>query len=106
MPLAIPEAEIRQLLTAIETGSVQLTPLEEPQQIYAGVVEYVVSNGWRLAVFNDCNEWDYLEWIETPDGRRVDYDQLCEMSALSNYLPSSSCGMGEIQDSRLHEVSL
>ena len=90
MQLAISEAEIRELLTAIERGTVHLTPIQEPQRMYAGVVEYAVDNGWRLAVFNDCNEWDYLEWIETPDGRRVDYDQLCEASDLARYVPSRS----------------
>jgi hypothetical protein len=90
MEWAISEAEIRELLTAIETGTVHLTPIREPQDIYAGIVEYVVDNGWRIAVFNDCNEWDYIEWVETPDGRRVDYDQLDEIPDLRNYEPSTS----------------
>lgn len=90
MQLAISETEIRELLTAIERGTVHLTPVQEPQRIYSGVVEYVADNGWRLAVFNDCNEWDYLEWIETPDGRRVDFDQLYDSSDLAEYVPSTS----------------
>ena len=89
--LAISEAEIRELLTAIECGTVHLTPMQEPQRMYTGIVEYDVDNGWRLAVFNDCNEWDYIEWIEAPDGRRVDYDQLCDASSdLAHYVPSTS----------------
>lgn len=91
MQLAISDGEIREVLTSIERGAVHLTPIRDPQDIYAGVVEYAVDNGWRLAVFNDCNEWDYLEWIEAPDGRRVDYDQLCDASSdLKNYVPSIS----------------
>lgn len=91
MQLAISEGELRELLTAIERGTVHLTPVQDPQDIYAGIVEYVVDNGWRLAVFNDCNAWDYLEWIEAPDGRRVDYDQLCDASSdLESYVPSTS----------------
>jgi len=91
MQLAISEAELRELLTAIERGTVHLTPIQDPQDIYAGIVEYAVDNGWRLAIFNDCNEWDYLEWVEAPDGRRVDYDQLCDASSdLKAYVPSTS----------------
>ena len=90
MDLAIPETEIREVLSAIEIGTIRLTAVEEPQRVYAGVVEYSATNGWRLAVFNDCNEWDYLEWIEAPDGRRVDYDQLWQSSDLANYEPEPS----------------
>jgi hypothetical protein len=90
MELGIPEYEIREFLGAIESGAVRLTSVEEPQHVYAGVVEYAASNGWRLAVFNDCNEWDYLEWVEAPDGRRVDYDQLCDSSDLAQYEPEPS----------------
>ena len=39
MQLAISEAEIRELLTAIERGTVHLTPMQEPQRIYSGIVE-------------------------------------------------------------------
>lgn len=91
MQLAISELEIRELLTAIERGTVQITPVQDPQEIYAGVAEYIVDNGWRLAVFVDCNEWDYIEWIEAPDGRRVDYDHLYDApSDLKNYVPPES----------------
>ena len=91
MKLAISETEIRELVAAIEQGTVQVTPTEEPQAVYAGVVEYVASNGWRLAVFNDCNEWDYLQWVVAPDGRRVDYDQLDDFAReLSQYQPDET----------------
>ena len=85
MERAVDTLRSRELLAAIEAGTVHLTPIGEPQRIYAGIVEYVINNGWRLAVFNDCNEWDYLEWIETPDGRRVDFDQLDKVSDLRSY---------------------
>lgn len=53
-------------------------------------MEYTATNGWRLALFNDGNEWDYLEWIEAPDGRRVHDDQLGESSDLVNDAPGPS----------------
>jgi hypothetical protein len=89
MALGIPEAEIQRVLVAVECGDVTLTA--SPDAPYAGVVEYAASNGWRLAVFNDCNEWDYLEWIEAPDGRRVSYEDLCAaQSPLAEYEPTDS----------------
>jgi hypothetical protein len=88
MEFSIPESDILALLSAIEDGSVKLTPVGEPQLIYSGVVEYSASNGWRLAVFNDANEWDYLEWIESDDGRRVAFDQIEQCSDLRLYRPA------------------
>jgi len=88
--LATVEEELRQLVRSIEDGSVQITRTEEPQRVYAGVVEYAASNGWRLAVYCDANEWDYFEWFEAPDGRRVDYDALYSAAVLSEYKPSST----------------
>jgi len=68
-----------------------LTPMQEPQWVYAGVVGYNASNGWRIAVFNDANEWDYIEWIAASDGRRVDFffDMTEEDADLEHYAPSN-----------------
>jgi hypothetical protein len=27
--------------------------------------------GWTFAIFDDCASWDYIEWAESPDGRRI-----------------------------------
>ena len=40
---------------------------------YCGVDTFVTRDGWTVHVFNDCDEWDYLEEIEAPDGRRWVY---------------------------------
>ncbi len=61
MALAIPEEELRQPLLSTEGGSLERTRIDEPQRIFAGVVEYAASNGGRLAVFCDVNEFDCLE---------------------------------------------
>ena len=44
------EAELSQFLKAIEDGSVSLTPEQEPQDVYAGNVSYIASNGWRMPI--------------------------------------------------------
>jgi hypothetical protein len=86
--MQLTEDEIRRFLEQIERGEVLLTPIVEPQDVYAGVVEYGASNGWKLAVFNDCNDWDYLEWITAEDGRTVAFDELDQVEWIRNYTPS------------------
>jgi hypothetical protein len=65
--------ELRELLEAIERGDVTLTTNRGPEKVYAGNVVYRASNGWTIQVFNDCGDWDYLDYVEAPDGRSVDY---------------------------------
>ncbi len=91
MTLAISKEDIFPFLRAIESGDIVLTPMQEPQWVYAGVVGYNASNGWRIAVFNDANEWDYIEWIVASDGRRVDFffDMTEEDADLEHYAPSN-----------------
>jgi hypothetical protein len=81
------EVELSQFLKAVEDGSVLLTPEQEPQDVYAGNVSYVASNGWRIVVYNDANEWDYIDSITTSDGRTFDWDALDEMPAVDTYEP-------------------
>ena len=88
MPAAT-EVELIQFLKAVEDGSVSLTPEQEPQDVYAGNVSYIASNGWRIVVYNDANEWDYIDSITTSDGRIFDYDALDEMAAVDTYEPST-----------------
>lgn len=82
------EVELSQFLRAVEDGSISLTPEQEPQDVYAGKVRYIASNGWRIVVFNDANDWDYIESITTSEGRTFDFDTLDEMPAVETYEPS------------------
>lgn len=89
MATNITEPEILAFLRSIESGEVRLTPLEEPQEVYAGCVPYTASNGWKLVIFNDANEWDYIEQIRTADGRECSYDDIYEsMPTVDAYEPS------------------
>ena|ERR1700677_1552785 len=88
-PSRVTEAEILAFLKSVEEGPVTLTPSGEPQDIYAGHVEYTASNGWVVTIFNDCNEWDYIEHLRTPDGRECCYDQINDfMPQVDAYSPS------------------
>jgi len=60
----------------VEAGRIRLVAESEPQDVYAGNVVYRASNGWRLVVFNDANEFDYVDEVVTDDGRRIDFDQI------------------------------
>ncbi len=77
MSTPVTEAEIFAVLYAIERGEIALEPIDDPREIFAGDVRYRASNGWTLTVFNDCNEWDYLDSVTLPDGRSLNtYDAL------------------------------
>lgn len=83
------EAECLEFLHQIERGELTLEPVHCAQDVFAGDVEYLASNGWSLVVFNDANEWDYIERIATNDGRRLNFDEISEsMPELSRYSPT------------------
>ena len=89
MPTTSAEIELSKFLKAVEDGSVSLIPEQEPQDVYAGNISYLASNGWRIVVFNDANEWDYIDSIITSDGRRFDCDALSEMPSIDAYEPTA-----------------
>jgi len=87
----ISELEIWQFLRAIETGEIKLNPEGVPQKIYAGNVTYSASNGWKIVVFNDCNDWDYIDALITADGRQINFDAIYDnLPEISNYTPSEA----------------
>ncbi len=73
---AISNDDLQAFFRAIEKGEIRLVADQEPQDIYAGVVSYEASNGWRLLIFNDANEYDYVEEIRTPDDRYADINDI------------------------------
>jgi hypothetical protein len=87
MPQVISENDLLQFLKAIERGQIVLRSVDDPQDVYAGRVRYVASNGWRMVVFNDANQWDYIEAVEAADGRAVDYGAIEKMSTAGCYEP-------------------
>jgi hypothetical protein len=73
------------LLRDIENGIIKLTPKQDPSEVYAGIVQYACSNGAKIAIFNDCDCWDYIEELEIND-KIYDYDMLCEIG-FGDYTP-------------------
>jgi hypothetical protein len=86
---SLSEAELIEFLKAIEDGSVILHPDDDPQDVYAGNVSYSASNGWRITIFNDCNEWDYVDRVQTADGRSLDFDSIESMPQAGAYDPTA-----------------
>ncbi|MBN9420769.1 MAG: hypothetical protein J0I12_35315 [Candidatus Eremiobacteraeota bacterium] len=86
---ALTEDECLDFLQRIETGELTLEPVHCAQDVFAGDVEYLASNGWSLVVFNDANEWDYIERISSGDGRKIGFEEISEsMTRLSHYSPT------------------
>lgn len=59
-------------------------------EVFAGNVTWSVGGGWLVRVFNDCNSWDYIDSLVTPDGREIDYDDLPD--AVRFWQPSNAAG--------------
>ena len=70
--------EIAELLRQIESGVVTLEcrMSRSPQDVYAGDVTYHSSNGWVVVIFNDCNDWDYVDSVVAPDGRVANFEDI------------------------------
>ena len=44
-------------------------------EVYCGSVAFMIGD-WRVVFFNDCDELDYVEFVQAPDGRTADYETL------------------------------
>ena len=89
------EHALRFLQEAVE-GKILLEPLELPEDVFAGDVTYLARNngsndsefaGGKIVVFNDCNDFDYLDRFEFPDTSVLDFDSMCW--ELMNYRPET-----------------
>lgn len=92
-------AEVTELMAAIREQRVTLTIDGDRtwQDTYAGDVPFRTSHGWTLVVFNDCDDWDYIDHIEAPDGRRIDYDpHIAAMGRLTSAVWANEEGEQEL----------
>lgn len=68
--------EVMTLLRKVGDG-LAVPKLKYPEStwvdVYAGNVFYLV-NGWEVVVFNDCDDWDYIDSVIHPDGRKGEYE--------------------------------
>jgi hypothetical protein len=73
---AIPATEIADLLRAVARGE-RVAQLADRNfswdGVYAGDVAFKIS-GYRIVIFNDCDEVDYVDSAVSPDRRMSDSD--------------------------------
>ena len=79
----ISHAAALDVLRRIATGAITLR-LEKPEwtweKVYAGHVTYE-ADGWKIVVFNNCDEFDYIEYMRTPTGQEGDFHGFRENGA-------------------------
>lgn len=78
--MKIESKEVTEILRKVGNGEL-IPTLENPahnwQDIYAGEVVFNVGD-WKIGVFNDCNEFDYIDFAVSPDGRRSGFEDWIE----------------------------
>src|ERR1017187_4164914 len=83
------EQEIVSMCEAVDAGelSVELEGGQSWEEAYgAGNLRFRFRNGFRIVVFNDCGEWDYIDSYIEPDGARTEAEWL-EDPLLLNWEP-------------------
>jgi hypothetical protein len=68
--------DIMAMLRRIERREVTLKCInnEPPRDIYCGNCTFETSDGWTIVIFNDCDEWDYIDHVTDPDGDTATFD--------------------------------
>lgn len=66
--------EVKELLRQVGNGEV-VPKLKDPTVTWAdaGDIGYIV-DGWEVVIFNDCDDWDYVDSVIAPDGRCGEFD--------------------------------
>lgn len=74
----IPVDEIVARLRQVIAGSVPIRCVGPTwDEVYAGDVAFWFGD-WKIEIFNDCDSFDYINWVETPDGRRATFEDWWE----------------------------
>lgn len=72
---ALTAREVCQVLREVVFGRRAMTKVgnQSWEQLYACHFQIDVE-GWRITIYNDCDELDYCERCVSPDGLRWDFD--------------------------------
>lgn len=63
--------ELMQVLTGIDCGAIPLKHVHGERFSNTQIV--FEAAGWKICVFDDAGEWDYLEYVESPYGVRREF---------------------------------
>jgi hypothetical protein len=70
----IPGGEIAELFRRALRGEVKIVAVGQSwKDAYAGNVDLRI-DGYKLVIFNDCDQVDYVDSATAPDGRIADFD--------------------------------
>lgn len=94
---------VMEVLDYIERGLISVQKVERDGFPCHAI--YKASNGWTIGIFDECSsEFDYLEFIELPDGTKIDFwkyvnprDLDSQWERCRNYEPSEKA-LAEIWD--------
>jgi len=86
---------LRRLLNDIYAERVHIRKLNSGAAVH---VNYIADNGWKLQVFNDAGDWDYLESAEDPNGNTLDYEDINSEERIDEPLNSKHWGLSNYSD--------
>jgi len=89
---ALTARDVSQVLREAVFGRRTMTKIgsQSWEQVYACHFEVDIE-GWRITIYNDCDELDYCERCVSPDGQRWDFDLGDRtVSVRRTHLPNSS----------------
>lgn len=70
------KARFLALLRLIESGDVPLVAVGATwREVHAGDATFRAL-GWTIVIFNDADDYDYIDSVVTPDGRKWTFDDL------------------------------
>ena len=73
-------------------------PNEQPEgsDNWCTDAEFVAENGWKVFIFYDCGELDYIAHFITPDGEEIDFWEWAEEHPWKSFLINWR-GVGDLQ---------
>lgn len=66
------DAEILEALKSPVVDLLLAPPARPPECVFdlSSMDALLLENGWKVRVFWDCGDWDYIDEVEAPDGRQ------------------------------------
>jgi hypothetical protein len=83
--------EVEEVLRLIAAGGVTATEIDRSNCNIDRT--FKTSTGWKIVIFDDCGQMDYIDAVEAPDGRKANFDDWVTEDANLNPMP------GEWRDS-------
>lgn len=78
------EARVLEVLEKIHDGALTVSTDEVMGDIFFGDVIYEISNGWKITVFVDGDEFDYIDNVVTEDGTVFDFDEIWKLAEVES----------------------